>query len=209
MLVDINLLPQKETRKKALLYSIVIIIAILFFVLVALFFLRYSLHSDVENLSSQLQKKQELRAVLENNLTGYNVSDADEQLEAAVHWAEKYPIETVPVLDHLIELLPERGFFEEFNYGENGVITLNIQFDSSREAAYYLDRLETSDWITDAKIVKLETATINDTESGTITNDNSLPRYIGQFEIMLNKNLIKTELETDGAEASSEGRESE
>jgi type IV pilus assembly protein PilN len=209
MLVDINLLPQKETRKKALLYSIVVIIALLLFALGILFFLRYSLHSDVENLSSQLQKKQELRVVLEGNLTGYDVSNAGEQLKVAVRWAEKYPIETVPVLDHLIDLLPERGFFEEFNYGEDGVITLNIQFDSSREAAYYLDRLETSNWITDAKIVKLETVTINDTENDTITNDHSLPRYVGQFEIMLNKNLIKTELETDGTEASGEGRESE
>ena len=73
-------------------------------------------------------------------------------LKNAVEWANNYPIQTIPVMQHLTGLLPERGFIQTFGYTEAGTVTLSVQFDSSREAAYFFDNLNESDWIDEASL---------------------------------------------------------
>jgi hypothetical protein len=71
-------------------------------------------------------------------------------------------------MQHLTSLLPERGFIQSFGYTESGAVTLTVQFDSAREAAYFLNSLNHSKWIEEASLNSLAAA-----ETNTETNTNA------------------------------------
>lgn len=205
MLVDINLLPQNEKRSRQWLYVVTGIISLGILALILLFILAGNLGKDVDALTAQLQSEKQLRAEKEQSISDFESSDAWVQLEDAVSWVEDYPIDTVPVLDHLVELLPERGFLKEFTYAEDGSIQLSIQFDTSSEAAYYLTHLKDSKYIQDAKLSSLATESVMENVQAAVNTEPVLPRYIGQYEVILNRDSIK-EIE---AEADEQGGDSE
>ncbi|WP_406686701.1 pilus assembly protein PilN [Rossellomorea vietnamensis] len=198
MLVDINLLPQNEKRSRQWLYVVTGIISLGILALIILFILAGNLGKDVDALTAQLQSEKQLRAEKEQSISDFESSDAWVQLEEAVSWVEDYPIDTVPVLDHLVELLPERGFLKDFTYAEDGSIQLSIQFDTSSEAAYYLTHLKDSKYIQDATLSSLATESVMENEQGAVNTEPVLPRYIGQYEVILNRDSIKKiEAESD------------
>ncbi|MCA1057879.1 hypothetical protein LCL96_02990 [Rossellomorea aquimaris] len=197
MLVDINLLPQSEKRSPQWLYVVTGVISLGILALIVLFILVGNIGKDVDALTTELQSTKQQRAEKEQNISDFESSDAWVQLESAVGWAENYPIDTLPVLDHLVELLPERGFMKEFTYAEDGSIQLSIQFDTSSEAAYYLTHLKESKYIEDAKLSSLATEAISEKEQSAVNTESVLPRYIAQYDIILNRVAIK-EIETEG-----------
>jgi len=256
MLVEINLLPQKEPRKFNILY-LGIIVGLLVIIGGLYFWQIQTVKSDVEALDQKIEMTRKQAETEQMNANNSVSSNSAAQLETAVEWAEDYPIETIPVMRHLTALLPERGFIQSFAYSEAGTITLTVQFDTSREAAFFLDNLKDSTWITEATLHSLsigaefnevttvtqqqtvttstetsantnnqntETGTENpttetnaaasneniqtpaanqDTTDTTTTTstvsvtekpaENVLPRYVGQFEIKVNKQVIKEE----------------
>lgn len=155
MLVEINLLPQKEPRKK----SFFIMIAALAVILLSLgtyYFLQIqSTKSDIANIDSQIKMTKDLAAIEEKNANKSESELSITLLKSAVVWANSYPIQTIPVMQHLTGLLPERGFIQTFAYTEAGTVTISVQFDSAREAAYFLDNLNESEWIDDANLSSL------------------------------------------------------
>ena len=192
MLIDINLLPEKETKSRGFLYLLLIITLIMTFSIVYLLFQTHTNEKKLESIQSQIQTKRQYRLSLEESLKTFDSSTASKTLDKAVSWAEDYPITTVPVLDHLVALLPERGFFRSFSYTEDGVISLQVQFDTSNEAAYYLSKLEDSKWVADSTISEIKTEAIN-----TDSKDSSgeyLPRYIATYELTINPVFLKAEL---------------
>ncbi|WP_456273876.1 PilN domain-containing protein [Bacillus sp. AK031] len=198
MLIDINLLPKKERKRRLPVY--IAFGALILTLLGAAFLLLQTQLSqnELDNLAKDLEMKKEYRLQQETAINSIESSDGLEQLQTAVEWAEQYPIETVPVLEHLTSLLPERGFFRQFSYTEDGRINLNVQFDTSRQAAYFLNDLKNSKWIGEAKLVSVETAQSNtSSETVILTEDKVMPRYMGQYEIALNPGFIKNELHDD------------
>ncbi|RIW37699.1 pilus assembly protein PilN [Bacillus salacetis] len=199
MLIDINLLPQKEHKRRLPVY--IAIAAISMALLGTVFLIIYTQVSQqkLDNLTKELEMKKEFRIQQETAVSNVESSDGMQQLQTAVKWAEEYPIDTVPVLEHLTSLLPERGFFRQFNYTEDGKINLNVQFDTSRQAAYFLNDLKNSDWIVDVKLASLETTSQAEAadETTALTEDQLMPRYLGQYEISLNQTLIKNELHSE------------
>lgn len=201
MLVEINLLPKKEPKKISFL-----LIGILFILLLAagsiFFSFQYKTESGkLETLKAEIQSTKELAAAEEQKIAVIESSNSAAELEKMVKWAEEYPIETVSVLRQLISMLPDRGFIQSFTYNETGLINLMAQFDTLREASYYLNELTESAWISDAKLLSLETAAVGDEAEATtpgqiqavedikgnkLNNDPFLPRYVGNFEIKLN-----------------------
>jgi Tfp pilus assembly protein PilN len=155
MLVEINLLPQKEPRKK----SFIILVAALAVILLSLgtyYILQIqSTKSDIANMDSQIKMTKELAAIEEKNANKNESELSITLLKDAVEWANSYPIKTIPVMQHLTGLLPERGFIQTFGYTEAGTVTISVQFDSTREAAFFLDNLNESDWIDDANLSSL------------------------------------------------------
>lgn len=224
MLVEINLLPQKEPRK----FNIIILIVLLAFIILIGAFYYWQIQStksELENLDKQISMTKEIAIKEEENANKNESQMSISLLKNAVEWANTYPIETIPIMQHLTSLLPERGFIQSFAYAEAGTVILTVQFDSAREAAYFLDNLGESEWVGEPTLNSLtiqekEEAVENKTEAETTVenssdnaekenqaatpevekndnlNDQYLPRYIGQFEIKLNIVKIK-ELTTE------------
>ncbi|MEH7010529.1 PilN domain-containing protein [Neobacillus niacini] len=226
MLVEINLLPQKEPRK----FNIFILIVLLALTLIVGAFYFWQIQttkSELANLDRQISMTKEIAVKEENNAEKNESQMSITLLKGAVEWANSYPIKTIPIMQHLTSLLPERGFIQSFDYAEAGTVILTVQFDSAREAAYFLDNLGESEWVGEPTLNSL---TIEEKEEAEETvaqptneasaaeagaqnhkpeptpkiennesNDQYLPRYIGQFEIKLNIVKIK-ELKTKSKE---------
>lgn len=255
MLIEINLLPQKERRKTAFIATLGSLAAILLLVCGIYIFQIQTIKSGIQDTEGQISMTQKLLDKASQTGNSANQANSVTQLKTAVSWAESYPIQTVPVMNQLTALLPERGFIQSFTYNESGTATISVQFDTSRDAAYFLNNLENSKWIADASLTSLTAAadpnsTSNKasvqpqqntaasvpgvqnrqnnsgplakgnvtaaagtaaappasaaapvTGTGTVNSSSStyLPRYIGQFELKLNKDYIKQTLNKNTA----------
>jgi Tfp pilus assembly protein PilN len=225
MLVEINLLPQKEPRKFNIIILIVLL-ALIIFVGAFYFWQIQTTKSELQNLDKQISMTKEVAVKEEKNAEKNESQMSISLLKNAVEWANTYPIQTIPIMQHLTSLLPERGFIQSFAYAEAGTVILTVQFDSAREAAYFLDNLGESEWVGEPTLNSLtiqekeEAGNTEGTEANTtgeenaveavdekeaatpknedkdVSNDQYLPRYIGQFEIKLNIVKIK-ELTTE------------
>ncbi|MEH7223087.1 hypothetical protein V7112_04665 [Bacillus sp. JJ1566] len=216
MLVDINLLPRKEfkNRAKLLLLIIMISVALIGFLLI---FIQYKKATILEEqLTHQIATLQETREAEEQKSTSANHSNNVVKLERTVEWADAYFVETVPILNHLTALLPERGFVQSFSYTEDGIVSLEVQFDTNTENAHYLALLTDSPIIESARLLTVSTTPIAEgTVEGAVTtsetnnntketedttdnkiesdqNNNILPRYFAQYEIIFDKSAIKS-----------------
>jgi type IV pilus assembly protein PilN len=154
MLVEINLLPKKERKNRTLLLVSIVIVSLLLSATTLIYFLNGNYNSKISKLNNTLtvtqktlEEKQKANAEEKNTST-----DSYSILEGAVKWAEAYPIKTVPVLRKLTSLLPTTGQIQTFSYNENGEVLLTVQFETSRDAASYLNSLLTCNWVTESKL---------------------------------------------------------
>ncbi|WP_286229278.1 hypothetical protein [Neobacillus mesonae] len=260
MLVDINLLPQKEPKKFAFIITLSSLLVIL--LIVGCFYLwkinavKDEIASVDRNISMTTKVVEKTNQAAQMNESANSIN----QLKTAIDWANEYPIQSVPVMRHLSALLPDRGFIQSFGYTEEGAISLTIQFDTAREAAYFLDNLNESKWVQEASLNSLTTVALPEAETvgqvtttvntnngtqnngsisnttgdqsngQTINNTNTtgtadpsqntntssttavsttnstekkkvnkdiLPRYNGQYEIKLNKDVMKEMINKD------------
>lgn len=197
MLVEINLLPKKEPKNRTLFLLLLPVIFILLVGLGLTYFISHSLDKQMKTVEKQTTTTEQLVTLQQQKMAEFEESNSLKSLESAVDWAKDYPVKTVPVMRHLISLLPERGFIQAFSYEENEEIKLVVQFDTSRESAYYLSSLLDSNWIKLAvieSVISLESLTNPEGET-TINMDESeeeelLPRYLGTYRIILNKEEI-------------------
>ncbi|NMD70543.1 fimbrial protein [Bacillus sp. DNRA2] len=206
MLVEINLLPRKEPKSIAFLVIISSALVILLLAGLLILWQGSRLENELNNLNSKISSTQKLvqaeQAKLEKNKLG---TESYTQLDSAVKWANDEPIKSAPILKRIVALLPERGFIQNISYAETGNVTMTVQFDSSREAAYFYKTLLDADWITGATLSSLAAAEIDDngdskTDTNTADNEQILPRYTGQYTLTLNRNIINSQelAETQG-----------
>jgi Tfp pilus assembly protein PilN len=193
MLVEINLLPQKERGKKSLVIMLVSFIAVLVLVGGIYFWQIQLVKSDIVAVEGQISTTKKLAEIEQKNI-GKNESQMSiTVLKSAVDWANNYPIQTVPVMQHLTGLLPERGFIQSFSYTEAGTVSLSVQFDSAREAAYFLDNLNESDWINEASLSSLNAQEVEEAKepatnaTGTQTENNQ-PNINDSFVVTIDPN---------------------
>ncbi|MCH6266694.1 PilN domain-containing protein [Neobacillus citreus] len=182
MLVEINLLPQKEPRKFAFFGTLAGILVILLLAGSYYYFQISSVKSDIASVNREITMTKKIREAEEKKNTTAESSTSVNQLKSAIEWAHTYPIRTIPVMRKLTSLLPERGFIQSFAYTEAGTITLTVQFDSQREAAFFLNNIHESNWIEDASLSSLTAVVQSDTaasgtqvastQSGTVSSVN-------------------------------------
>ncbi|WP_284036107.1 PilN domain-containing protein [Neobacillus sp. 114] len=171
MLVEINLLPQKE-RKKFTFYMVLAGFLALFLLTgVYYFFQINSMKKNIESVDREIAMTQKISEKEEAKIQNVESSSSVTQLKNAIDWANTYSIQTIPVMRHLTSILPERGFIQSFSYTEAGTINLTVQFDSPREAAYFLNNLNESKWISDAKLSSLNPAAQAETTTTVTTVD--------------------------------------
>jgi type IV pilus assembly protein PilN len=212
VLVEINLLPQKQ-QKRSITLRIIIIIA-LTMLLISLF-----TFWQVQKYNNEIRHLEANIAIFEQSITSLqqevNVESTNSYVELsnAVEWSLTYPIKSVAVLKHLTSLLPERGFLLTYSYTETGILSLTVQFDTKKEAAYYLSWLSDSSWIEEVKLSQLSSSQIEATEETPKIQgetESYLPRYTGNFEITLNREAIRlAQQQAEGTENQDEGGSNE
>ena len=180
MLVDINLLPEKEKERSGLLYAaLAVLLAALLFWLI-FFILTKNVDQDTERLQEQLMRLEVTQSELSSRLNRSETAQLYNQLEDSVNWVENYRYETAPLLEELVAQLPRRGYFLSFGFSAPHQATVEVQFDDKTEAAYYLARMLSSDIVETASIESIETEDLDTEEGETKT---WLPRYIATYTI--------------------------
>ncbi len=188
MLVEINLLPKKSRKGK----TIFIIIGIIIFLLVLIAgFLIWQIQSKetmLEDTQNRLDVTLNIIEQKNQQLAEYNSETSVKELEQAIQWAETQSFDSVFLLDELTKMLPERGFILDFKIDENYKINQVIQFDTRSAAAYYLHTLLANEWVEEAVISEAKSDELNLDEEGKnpYSENNVLPRYIAQYELILN-----------------------
>jgi type IV pilus assembly protein PilN len=188
MLVDINLLPQKEKRN-----STTAVVFILIIILAAgcggyLWFEQKQLTDHEKRLQTELAAVQQLKSIVQQNPNSPDNPNAEEKLQTALAWAENYPVSTYKLLRHITSLLPERGFVLSFSYQESGNVQLSVQFDSSRDAAFFFKSMQESEFIQNANLLSITTERVSSESESDLS---ILPRYIAQYTVLIDKNAIK------------------
>ncbi|WP_053364230.1 hypothetical protein [Bacillus sp. FJAT-27251] len=167
MLVDINLLPKKEQKN---IKIIIILLAALLLVSLAGFFLLWqgkSYNQQIASLDEQITTTQQLAEIEQEKVLAVQTSNSVAVLESAVNWASEDPLKTVPVIKHVTSLLPKRGFIQNISYSETGTVSLTVQFDTSRDAAYYLKTLLNSEWFSEVTLGSVASAELETASGGT------------------------------------------
>lgn len=193
MLVDINLLPQKERDRPAVLIAAVAIL-LLAILIWAVFAMMASAEADEQQaLEAQAQGVMAEQAQIRNELEARQGMNEEQQLQATVEWAESYQFDTIPLLEELVSLLPARGFFQTFSYIGLDQAQLVVQFDSSREAAYYLAQLKSSELLASATLDNVETEIIDEAVEEDVIIDPSEPRYLATYTLLFQDERIPVE----------------
>lgn len=187
MLVDINLLPERDReRSKALILSLVILLSAMLLWLT--FFIMANRNADeAERLDARTQEMRLAGAEIRSRMQGTETMADREQLELTIGWAESYQFPTAPLLRHLVSLLPARGFIIDYTYTGPHTADLSVQFDRYEQAAYYLARLKAATPVESAILNDVSAAPLEeetDEEGNPVETDGVVvPRYIAAYTI--------------------------
>lgn len=185
MLVDINLLPQSKQRNVALyIFAGFLLLTILLVCIAVTLWYNGRLQAE-ESLESELAHIQEKTQIREQQNQPQEEATPTNQYESAVQRLNQYPLSTVVLLKEISELLTERGFVIEFEYSNTNQIHLVVQFDASREVAFFLERLEGSSYFSSVQLNLIDTVQLNN--GGTEV----LPRYRAEFQLTIDESELK------------------
>ncbi|WP_110111495.1 hypothetical protein [Bacillus sp. CGMCC 1.16541] len=196
MLAEINLLPRKEPKSPAFL--ILMIGLLLLFISISSFLgWKYmSLQEEKQVTETAISDVKVEQATLQAKVVQSTDTEAVQQLQTAIEWVNRYPVKTVPIVDTLTKSLPKRGFIREFAYTSELVVQVAIQFDESREAAYFLSRLKVETPIVkEAKILSVETFEVDEGDKEEERQqfeekEQVMPRYVALYQIEMNRDEI-------------------
>ncbi|CAM3940946.1 Type IV pilus biogenesis protein PilN [Mesobacillus thioparans] len=204
MLVEINLLPKKEHKKSSLLIMAFVGILLLSVPAMIIYFQGTNYANKMASMDKQIESTQKLNDILQAKLSAGEGGSSAVKLQNAVNWAEQYPLDTVLILQKIISCLPERGFIKDFEYSNNESAVIKIQFDASRDAAFYLSSLKASEWVNEVTLKNIIAKTVDDGSDTEISNntDNqdevkTLPRYSAEYEIEFKPDFFKENKEID------------
>jgi len=193
MLVDINLLAEKERDRPAFIVAAILLIFIGLVVGLVLYFLGNSYENKQQVLISQSVQVASQQAAIQEQMQTTEALNDTQKLQKTVDWAEAYQYDTLPLIRELTSLLPERGFFMNFSFTSPSEALIDVQFDTSREAAFYLTQLKSSDMITAVTLSTLTYQPLEEEEEadaeadGTATTVESvepvMPRYLASYSI--------------------------
>ncbi|MGE8078442.1 hypothetical protein [Peribacillus loiseleuriae] len=191
MLVDINLLPKKEKKRRTVIL-LILLVGLVLSVTGYFFMTAYQAQKvRLVQLEQELTLTRELKVAKEKERTQSVESKSVRELTTAVQWVEEHQSSTFFIMRTVSSLLPERGFIVDFSYKEDGTVQLTVQFDSSREAAYYLKSISSSSIISAAKLLTLSTEKLKDG----VTAEPILPRYNAQYELTVDEAVIQASVQ--------------
>lgn len=196
MLIDINLLPQKEQERP---YHLIIAGVLVLLALLSWALLFYMAQAE-ERAQAELIEESTLIAAeqeaIRQQIGATEGMNEEQQLKETVEWAESYQFDTVPLLAELVAVLPERGFFNTFSFTGPNIATLTLQFDTAREAAYYLAQLKTAETLASATLDSVTNQELNLLEEDVIEEEDALllnPRYLATYSLVFVDDRIPAE----------------
>lgn len=187
MIVEINLLEQKEKRN-ILPYIAVAFFALLLFIMAIVF---HAQKTTLVNESSRLDEQILQVQREQENLAGPSEGDGTEreQLKSSLQELKSTIVPTVPVVEGLVSLLPERGFFESFALTSASEVNVNVRFDTIQDVAKYTNTLLQQSFISDVELAGVETDVVDDTED----LYDYQPRYVASYYIVLEEGTLAAE----------------
>lgn len=192
MLVDINLLPKKE--KKSFLTPILFLCLILLFLgtgsWIGMDYYKTSAHLDQKK--QELEQEKKFVQVQQQLKKQAEAAKKTAPLLEKVEYVRSKEIEAVALLQHLVALLPERGYFMKYDYKDRSTIIIEVRFDTLAESSHYLHELTNSLYLTEATIEKMETTNFEETAAEEEVTELAgyLPRYHAQYKIQFNKDHL-------------------
>lgn len=212
MLIDINLLPQKEQERPypLIIAGVLVLLALLSWALLS-FMAQAEERAQAELIEESSQVAAEQEAIRQQIGATEGLND-EQQLKETVEWAESYQFDTVPLLAELVAVLPERGFFDAFSFAGPNVATLTLQFDTAREAAYYLTQLKTVESLASATLDSVTNQELDLIEEDVVEDEDAIllnPRYLATYSLVFVDDRIPTEgtVAEDGTLTEQEGNE--
>ena len=209
MLVDINLLPQKERDRPAFVIAAISILLLAIIIWAILYFMTQANTNEQAALQAEADQLAVQQAELRAELDATVGMNEEQQLQVTVDWAESYQYDTLPLLDELVSKLPERGYFTDFSYIAPNTANLSVQFDTSRQAAYYLTQIKASELIASIALESVKTQETDvveeDPEAAGEVEDETIiqnPRYLAVYNIVFVDDRIPAE---GTAEAAADG----
>lgn len=202
MLVDINLLGEKERDRPAFVVAAIFLVLLGLVVGIVFYFLGNSYANKEQILLAQsADVASQQAAIQEQMLTTASLNDT-QKLQKTVEWAEAYQYDTLPLIRELTGLLPERGFFLSFAFSTPNQVTITVQFDTSRDAAFYLTQLKSSDMITDVNLSSVSYQPLaeesveesTDTATEVVPTEEIMPRYVASYSVT----FLDTRMPADG-----------
>ncbi|MDN7245880.1 fimbrial assembly protein [Planococcus shenhongbingii] len=206
MLVDINLLPQKERDRPAFLIAAIAILLLAVIIWAVFAFLANANENEQAELTAQSTQVAAEQAAIREQLEAKQGMNEEQQLKVTVDWAESYQFDTLPLLKDLVSKLPARGFFDSFSYVGLDQAVLTVQFDTAREAAFYLAQLKTSELLKSATLDSVtqeeleaeaapapatgETVVVVEEEDAVVEN----PRYLATYTLLFVDDRIPAEV---------------
>ncbi|MDQ0232820.1 PilN domain-containing protein [Metabacillus malikii] len=183
MLAEINLLPRRD-RKNQAKRAIILLIAMITLITSLLFF--FQTRSILQENEQVTSKNRTLQGQLEEKLANQNElkqNSSVEILQSAVNFADAISKDVLPYLEELVALLPERGFFINYEQADPRSIKVVIQFDSNREAAFYLARLKESPTFVNVFLSELNSQIELDEEQALEATEKIVPRVLATYEL--------------------------
>lgn len=199
MLIDINLLPNKPKRSFSFILIPISAGAVILVVFLWMFFSSHQLKSEQVTLTDRLEVTSELMNALQSN--DVEAASSGQTLQEYVDWLDGVEFSTVKLLDDLVARLPERGYFMNYDFDGSETVTLTVQFDQMKEVSQYLSELNSSENVRSASVLTVTAADLTEEveEDGRI-----LPRYVTEYEIVINKAKLRID-ENEDVEEGSDG----
>lgn len=186
MVVEINLLEQKDKRN-ILPYLIIGLFAVcLLFVFIFFTTERSQLGKESEAIQQEVEQVQSRQELLHQSSGG---GSSREKLAQSVEELQSTMTPALPIIRELVSLLPARGFFETFTLTSSSEVSLVVRFDTMQEVAQFTNTLDQQEFVQRADLSSVEAEVVDDTEDPFDYE----PRHIANYFVTLDESYLKAE----------------
>ncbi|MCP3030460.1 hypothetical protein LF817_03815 [Halobacillus sp. A1] len=139
MMVDINLLEEKEKKNRTPLFIIIAAMSAALIMFVIFMLSSQQLTKERDLNTERIEQLHQAQEKMQLTMTGEK-AEAEDKLQEAHDGIMDSAVPTVPALEKMIGLLPERGYIENYILMDRSV-EVQVRFDSFQQAAAYTDAL--------------------------------------------------------------------
>jgi type IV pilus assembly protein PilN len=185
MNVEINLLREKPKAHPIFRILIYLLVAILLANAVFIYVKYSSVSSEIEMLETKIKSTETERIALEAKINNMQSDSFINEYKQDVNVIKAFHFSSVGILNDFVRVLPERGFFIDYTFSENGTVDVFVKFDTLPEMSMYTDGLSSLPFVTNVSLDDVEIKEISNNENEV------LPRFYVQYSISLDIETVK------------------